>query len=255
MNELQNFNFEGFDVRTLQVDSITWFAANDVASTLGLSNTTVAINRLDDDEVTKFNLGGLSGETNFISEAGLYKLIGSSRKPAAKKFNRWVTHEVLPTIRRHGAYMTDARIEEVLSDPDTIIKLATDLKGERVRRLKAEQVITEQRPKVLFAESVETSHTSILVGDLAKILRGNGIQIGANRLFGWMRDNGYLIAGNRSDKNMPTQRSMEMGLFKVKETVINHSDGHTSISKTSKVTGKGQRYFINKFLNERVLEV
>ena len=249
MNELQNFNFEGKEIiRTIQQDSFTWFAANDVASTLGLSNTTVAINRLDDDEVTKFNLGGLSGETNFISEAGLYKLIGSSRKPAAKKFNRWVTHEVLPTIRRHGAYMTDARIEEVLSDPDTIIKLATDLKGERVRRLKAEQVITEQRPKVLFAESVETSHTSILVGDLAKILRGNGIQIGANRLFGWMRDNGYLIAGNRSDKNMPTQRSMEMGLFEVKETAITHSDGHTSISKTVKVTGRGQQYFIAKFL-------
>lgn len=236
MNELQNFNFEGNEVRTIQRDSITWFAANDVTKNLGLSNTTVAVSRLDDDEVTKFNLGGLSGSTNFISEAGLYKLVGSSHKPAAKKFNRWVTHEVLPTIRRTGQYSVQEQLPHSFAEA---LQLAAD---------QAKQ-IELQKPKVLFADSVATSHTTILIGELAKILRGNGIDVGATRLFQWLRDNGYLISRKGSDWNMPTQKAMNLGLFKIKETSISHSDGSVSVSKTTKVTGKGQQYFINKFLS------
>lgn len=168
MNELQNFNFEGNEVRTVQRDSITWFAANDVTKNLGLSNTTVAVSRLDDDEVTKFNLGGLSGSTNFISEAGLYKLVGSSHKPAAKKFNRWVTHEVLPTIRKHGAYLTDQKIEEVLTDPDTIIKLATQLKEERTGRLIAEQQVQELKPKATYYDRILSNKALVAISVIAK---------------------------------------------------------------------------------------
>ena len=235
MNELQNFNFEGNEVRTIQQDSMTWFAATDVTDNLGLTNTTVAISKLDDDERSKFNLGR-QGKVNFISEAGLYKLIGSSRKPAARKFNRWVTHEVLPMIRKTGQYSIQTQIPQSFSE-------ALQLAADQAKQLEL------QKPKVLFADSVATSHSTILIGELAKILRGNGVDIGANRLFEWLRTNGYLISRKGTDWNMPTQRSMDLGLFKIKETAISHSDGSVSVSKTTKLTGKGQQYFINKFLN------
>ena len=164
MDEVQNFDFEGNEVRTIQKDSMTWFAANDVTNTLGLTNTTVAVSRLDDDEVTKFNLGSLSGETNFISEAGLYKLIGSSRKPAAKKFNRWVTHEVLPTIRKHGMYATDG----LLNNPDLIIKIATQLKEERTGRLLAEQQVQELKPKATYYDLILQNKSLLSVSKISK---------------------------------------------------------------------------------------
>ena len=158
----------------------------------------------------------------------------------------WVW-DVVESIRKHGAYMTPEKIEEVLLNPDTIIQLATTLKEEQQKRIQAERQLEEQKPKVIFADAVSTSRTSILVGELAKIMRQNGIDTGQNRLFQWLRDNGYLIKRKGTDYNMPTQYSMDLGLFEVKETVITHTDGHTSISKTPKVTGKGQIYFINKF--------
>ncbi|WP_204123194.1 phage antirepressor [Lacticaseibacillus mingshuiensis] len=247
MNELQLFNFEGNDVRTLNHDEQIWFAAPDVTKALELSNTTVAVSSLDDDERAKFNLGR-QGDTNFISEPGLYKLVGASHKPAAKRFNRWVTHEVLPSIRKHGAYMTPETIEKAIYDPDFIIKLATQLKNEQARTAALTADNERMKPKALFADAVATSHTTILVGELAKLLRQNGVDIGQNRLFKMLRDQGYLINRKGSDWNMPTQRSMDMKLFRVKETTIGHSDGSVSISKTVKVTGKGQQYFINKFL-------
>ena len=185
-----------------------------------------------------------------INESGLYSLILSSKLPHAKKFKHWVTSEVLPSIRKHGAYMTDSTLEQALTSPDFLIKLATELKTEKEKRQALEVQAEENKPKVLFADAVSVSQTSILVGDLAKIIKQNGVNIGANRLFAWLRDNGYLIKRKGSDYNMPTQYSMDLKLFEVKETVITHSDGHTSISKTPKVTGKGQQYFINKFLNE-----
>ena len=183
-----------------------------------------------------------------INEPGLYSLIISSKLPQAKKFKRWVTADVLPSIRKHGAYMTPQKIEEVLLNPDTIIKLATDLKAEREERMKLQRETEELKPKALFADAVSASKTSILIGDLAKLIKQNGHDIGQRRLFQWMRDKGYLIKQQGASWNMPTQKSMEMGLFEIKETTITHSDGHISISKTVKVSGKGQVYFVNKFI-------
>ena len=246
-NQLQIFKNEEFgQIRVVDMNNEPWFIAIDICKALDLSNPTVAVQRLDEDERAKFNLGR-QGETNIVNEYGLYNLILASRKPEAKKFKRWITHEVIPSIRKHGAYMTPQKIEEVLLNPDTIIQLATTLKEEQQARLRAEKQIEKDKPKVLFADAVTASHTSILVGELAKLLRQNGIDTGQNRLFSWLRDNGYLIRRKGTDYNMPTQYSMDLGLFEVKETSITHSDGHVSVSKTPKVTGKGQVYFINKF--------
>lgn len=250
MNEPQLFKFEGINVRTLKHEEQIWFAAMDVTKSIGLTNTTVALASLDEDEVTKFNLGSRQGNTNFISEPGLYKLIGASRKPAAKRFNRWVTHEVLPSIRKHGAYMTPETIEKAIYNPDFIINLATQLKDEQAKTAALTADNETMKPKALFADAVATSNTTILVGDLAKVLKQNGVDIGAKRLFAWLREQGYLIKRIGADYNSPTQRAMELGLFEVKETAISHSDGHVTVQKTPKVTGKGQQYFINKFLQK-----
>lgn len=263
MNNLQLFNFEGNNVRTLKVDDEPRFVAKDVAKILGYSRTADAVRTHVDPEdkgVGEIQTPGGKQKLQIINESGLYSLILSSKMPNAKRFKRWVTSEVLPAIRKHGAYMTDEKIEEVLTDPDTIIKLATQLKDERQQRLieqqlrrDAESQVREMKPKAMFADSVATSKSTVLVGELAKIIRGNGVDMGATRLFRWMREHGYLINRKGSDWNMPTQRAMDLGLFKIKETTINHSNGTTSISKTPKVTGKGQQYFINKFLKGREL--
>ena len=194
---------------------------------------------------------GILQYPTIINESGLYSLVLSSKLPTAKKFKRWVTSEVIPSIRKHGAYMTPDKLEEVLLKPDTLIQLAQNLKAEQEKRMALEVKMEEQKPKVLFAESVEAAKTSILIGELAKLLKQNGINIGQNRLFEWLRNNGYLIRRQGSDYNMPTQRAMEMGLFEIKETTITHSDGHIHVSKTPKVTGKGQVYFVNLFVSGR----
>ena len=246
--DLQVFNNNQFgELRTVVKDGEPWFVAVDVCKALEIANPTQAVNRLDSDERAMFNIGR-QGETNIISESGLYSLVLGSRKPQANAFKRWVTHDVIPSIRKHGAYMTPSTIEKVLSDPDTIIRLATDLKKEREQRKQLERKVEQDKPKVLFADAVETAKTSILVGELAKLLRQNGIKIGQNRLFEWLRQNGYLIARAGHDHNMPTQYSMERGLMEIKERTINNPDGSTYITRTPKITGKGQRYFINKFL-------
>ena len=234
-------------VRTILVDNEVWVCAKDVCDILEIKNVTQAVQRLDEDERSMFNIGR-QGNTNIINEYGLYNLVLSSRKPSAKAFKRWITHEVIPAIRKHGAYMTGETLEQALTSPDFLIRLATELKTEQEARRLAEAQIEADKPKVLFADSVAASHGSILVGELAKLLNQNGIDIGQNRLFNWLRKNGYLICRKGTDYNMPTQRSMEMQLFSIKETAITHSDGHVSISKTVKVTGKGQLYFVNKFL-------
>ncbi|MCF1851303.1 phage antirepressor [Lactobacillus jensenii] len=167
MSDLQLFNFSGSDVRTLLIDEKPWFVASDVTKILGLSNTTVALSRLDDDERSKFNLGR-QGETNVVNEFGLYELILASRKPSAKKFKRWVTHEVLPAIRKHGAYMTDEKIEEVLYNPDTLIKLATQLKDEREGRLIAEQQVAELKPKASYYDTILNNKDLVPVSYIAK---------------------------------------------------------------------------------------
>lgn len=245
-------NAEFGSVRTLTIDEKPYFVGKDVAEILGYERPTKAIldhvDAEDKDEVPIQDSIGRMQKASIINESGLYSLILSSKLPNAKKFKRWVTSEVLPSIRKHGAYMTDSTLEQALTSPDFLIKLATELKTEKEKRQALEVQAEENKPKVLFADAVSVSNTSILVGDLAKIIKQNGVDIGANRLFAWLRDNGYLIKRKGTDYNMPTQYSMDLGLFEVKETAITHADGHTSISKTPKVTGKGQQYFVNKFL-------
>lgn len=252
-NELQIFNNPEFgEIRTLEEGERVLFCGSDVAKALGYTNPSKALSD-HCKGVTKRYTPTKSGtqEMSFIPESDLYRLVFSSKLPTAEKFTDWVTDEILPTIRKHGAYMTPDVIERTLTDPDYIIQLATTLKDEQQKRKALEAQAEENRPKVLFADSVAASHTSILIFDLAKILKQNGVKIGGHRLFDWMRKNGYLVRRDGNDHNMPTQRSMEMGLFEVKETTVSHSDGHISVNKTPKVTGKGQQYFINLFLSKK----
>lgn len=250
MNKLQLFNFEGNEVRTLKVNDEPYFVGKDVANILGYSRTADAIRSHVDPEdkgVGEIQTPGGRQKLQIINESGLYSLILSSKMPNAKRFKRWVTSEVLPAIRKHGAYMTDEKAFDVVNNKDGLASLLQ----QAADQLRAKDIqIEKMKPKALFADSVATSKSTVLIGELAKILRGNGVDIGATRLFRWMREHGYLINRKGSDWNMPTQRSMNLGLFKIKETTINHSNGTTSISKTPKVTGKGQQYFINKFLKE-----
>lgn len=249
---LQAFNNQEFGtIRTITVNDEPWFVGKDVATALGYKEPTKAAREKVDEEdrgVSKIDTPSGIQNTIIINESGLYSLTLSSKLPSAKKFKRWITSEVLPSIRKNGAYMTDATLEKALTSPDFLIQLATQLKEEKEARIQAEQTVEEQKPKVLFADAVASSHTSILIGDLAKLICQNGVNIGQKRLFEWLRENGYLIKRKGSDWNMPTQKAVELGLFKIKETAIAHADGSTHISKTVKVTGKGQQYFINKFL-------
>lgn len=245
--ELQIFNFENKEVRTQQLNNEIYFCLKDVCEILELSNATVVANRLEEDERTKFNLGR-QGEATFINESGLYSVILRSDKPNAKKFKKWVTSEVLPSIRKHGAYMTNDTLEKALTSPDFLIQLANKLKEEQLKVKTLENKIEEDKPKVLFAEALEVSKTSVLVGELAKLIKQNGIDMGANRLFEWLRRNGYL--GSRGENyNLPTQKSMDLKIMEIKKTNTVNSDGSIRTNKTPKITGKGQKYFINKFLN------
>lgn len=251
MNQLQIFqNPEFGTVRTVEIDGDPWLVGKDVAQALGYSNTRDALaKRVDPEDKGVANCDTLGGSqaVTIINESGLYSLVLSSKLPTARKFRHWVTSEVLPSIRRHGLYAAD----ELLNNPDLMIQAMEQLKAERAKNLQLSEKVRQDAPKVLFADSVAASHTSILVFDLAKLLRQNGVNIGGNRLFDWMRQNGYLVKRRGADWNMPTQRSMEMGLFEVKETSVTHSDGHVTVTKTPKVTGKGQVYFVNKFCGQR----
>ena len=245
-------NAEFGSVRTVNIDGVIHFVGKDVADILGYQNGSRDINRHVDEEDRQKTMifdGNQDKETIIINESGLYSLVLSSKLPTAKKFKHWVTSEILPSIRKHGAYMTENTLEKALTSPDFLIQLANQIKAEQEKNRQLKTQIEANKPKVIFADAVSVSNTSILVGDLAKLIKQNGVDIGANRLFKWLRDNGYLISRKGSDYNSPTQKSMEMKLFEVKETVVTHSDGHTSINKTPKVTGKGQQYFVNKFLS------
>lgn len=254
MNNLQIFNSPDFgQIRTIQQNGEPWFVGKDVAQALGYSQTAKAVREHVKDNhkgMSVLDTPGGKQETTIIDEAGLYSLVMRAKTEKAEAFQEWVTSEVLPAIRKHGGYLTADKIEQALTDPDTIIKLATTLKEERAARQQAEASLKAAQPKMLFADAVSASDSTILIGDLAKILKQNGHPIGQKRLFCWMREQGYLIKRAGADYNSPTQRAMELGLFKIKETAISHSDGHVSVSKTTKVTGKGQQYFINKFCGE-----
>lgn len=260
MNEVQIFSSPEFgEIRTTGDRNNPLFCLADVCKAVGL--TPKGVNqRLSDEVISNYPIIDSLGRTQmalFVSEDGLYDVILDSRKPEAKAFRKWITSEVLPAIRKHGAYMTPETIEEVLLSPDTIIKLATNLKAEQQRRVIAEckvafleEVTIENAPKVLFATAVEGSNHSCLVGELAKILYQNGVEIGQNRLFEWLRENNFLCTKGESH-NIPTQKAMEMGLFEIKKRTVNKPDGTSIVTTTPKITGRGQIYFVNRFLRDK----
>lgn len=256
MSELQIFKSPAFgQVRTVTIDGEPWFVAKDVATALGYSNTRDAIAKhVDDDDKNTVVIRDGKGNPNqtVINESGLYSLVLSSKLPTAKNFKHWITSEVLPAIRKTGGYIANAETmtdAEIMSKALMIAKQTIESREQRIHSLEAE---TERmKPKEIFADAVSASNSSILIGDLAKILHGNGIKIGRGRLFAWMREHGYLIKQKGTSYNMPTQRAMELKLFKVKEGSYVDGKGNNVITKTTKVTGKGQQYFINKFLAEK----
>ena len=279
MNLMAFDNNEFGQVRAFQKDGEVWFVGKDVCEAFGDTNYRRSLSRIDNEDKNTSQISTPGGTQNMtvINESGLYSLLFQMQPQKAKgvsqsaqpqkahrdgvsdaypieiqeridklhRFKRWVTAEVLPAIRKHGAYLTDKKAYEITHNPDSLADLLIQA-GEQLR--KKDLVIQEMQPKALFADAVATSKTSILIGDLAKILKQNGVNIGQKRLFEWLRNHGYLVKRNGADRNMPTQKSMDMGLFEIKETVVTHADGHVTISKTTKVTGKGQQYFINKFL-------
>src|SRR5690625_471794 len=250
MNQLTKM-FEGKELTIIEKGNEPHFLLRDVCNILGIGHVATVRKRLEDDVVSNYPIKHRLGRTQqatFVNEDGLYDVILDSRKPEAKKLRKWITSEVIPSIRKHGAYMTPEKIEEVLLSPDTLIKLATNLKEEQEKRKQAERLIEEQKPKVLFADAVETSRSSVLVGELAKLIKQNGYNIGQNRLFEWLRNNGYLMKRGQS-RNLPTQKSMDLELFEVKKRTINNPDGSIRTTSTPMVTGKGQVYFIDKFLS------
>lgn len=251
MNELKIFQSEEFgEIRTVQLNNETYFVGKDIATALGYERAAKAIqdhvDAEDKDEIPIQDSIGRMQNTPIITESGVYALIFGSKLESAKRFKHWVTSEVLPSIRKHGVYAVD----ELLNNPDMAIKAFTALKEEREKNKILQSENQRMRPKEIFADAVSASHTSILIGDLAKILKQNGIDTGQKRMFEWLREHGYLIKRNGAERNMPTQKSMELGLFEVKESTVNNPDGSVRINRTTKVTGKGQQYFINKFLSD-----
>lgn len=268
MNNLQIFENEEFgSVRIVIINDEPWFVGKDVCEAYGDTNYKRSLSRLDDCDksVSQIHTPGGLQTMIIINESGLYSLMfamqpqkgGTDDDPPKKerikerieklqRFKHWVTHKVLPSIRKHGMYATD----DLLNDPDLAIKAFTALKEERERNRLLQAENCEMKPKALFADAVAASKTSILIGDLAKLIKQNGIEIGQKRLFSWLREKGYLIKGG-FDYNMPTQRSMQLGLFEIKESTQVNADGSTRINRTTKVTGKGQQYFINKFLGDK----
>lgn len=247
MKKVQVFKNEEFEVRTVEINGEPWFIGKDVTNILGYQNGSRDINRHVDEEdkgsTEMVSPGGVQQMT-IINESGLYSLILGSKLPSAKRFKHWVTSEVLPAIRQNGVYMTDDKAYDITHNPGSLADLLLQA-GEQLKQ--KEIIIQEMKPKALFADAVTTSHTSILVGDLAKIIKQNGYEIGQKRLFEWLRQNGYLIKSG-SSKNMPTQKSMDLHLFEVKESTVQNPDGSVRVTKTPKCTGEGQVYFINKFL-------
>lgn len=250
MNDMKIFeNSEFGAVRVVDVNGEPWFVARDVASALGYVDTTQAI-RMHCEKAKDFRgveMTATATPMKIIPEEDVYALIFGSRLESAKQFRRWICDEVLPAIRKHGGYLTPAKLEEALTDPDTIIRLATNLKAEREKRQALEAQAAADRPKVVFAESIEVAKTSILVGEMAKLIKqATGCDMGQNRFFEWLRANGYLHKGG-SARNMPTQRCIDAGWMEIKEGTRIGSSGECHIIRTPKVTGKGQIYFVNLF--------
>lgn len=256
--------FEGHEVEAFELKGQVLFNPYHVGECLELNGDAVrkAMSRMNEKQVLKITNSDVTNNhirklnnagENFLTESGVYKLVFKSRKLNAERFTDWVTDEVLPSIRKHGMYAVD----DLINDPDLAIKAFMALKEEKTRNKMLQADNERMRPKEIFADAVATSQTSILIGDLAKLLKQNGVETGQKRFFEWLRENGYLIKRKGADWNMPTQKAMERGLFEVKESAVNNPDGSVRINKTTKVTGKGQQYFINKFLgtsDKRLLE-
>lgn len=248
---LEVFNYENNNIRAFEQDGQAWFVAKDVCEVLEISKHRDAVSRLRDNQRGSVLVDTLGGKQEMaaVNEAGLYKLVFTSRKPEAERFTDWIADEVLPSIRKHGMYATPATVEAMIQDPATMIEILQALKNEQDQRRALELQVEQDKPRVLFSQAVEASDTSILVGDLAKILKQNGVNVGQNRLFAWMRDNGYLIKSGNS-RNMPTQYSMDRGWFEIQERVIQVSNQEPKIKRTPRVTGKGQLYFVNRFISD-----
>lgn len=251
-NEIQKFDFRGASLRTLTDEAgEPWFVAKDVCDILELNNVTEALRPLDDDEKSNFRNSEVAQNGGraplIISEPGLYKLIMRSRKLEAKEFQRWVTHEVLPQIRRTGGYIPTTDVDDDMTILAKAVMIGQRTMEAQKRKIAAQQTrIVELEPKARSADAVAASDGTCLVGELAKMLRQNGMDIGQNRLFRLLQADGYL-GKSGSNRNVPTQRAMDLGLFRIKETTVTHADGHTTVSRTPKVTGKGQRYFIDRY--------
>ena len=254
-SEIQSYNFNGAALRTLADENgEPWFVAKDVCDILGMSNPSMAVTALDKDEVAQIDPKDYLGSenrsnqaVNIVSEPGLYKLIMRSRKPEAKEFQRWVTHEVLPSIRKTGGYIPTSESdsdEDIMARAVLVAQKTIERKNQQLQAKDAQIKVLE--PKARFADAVAASDGTCLVGELAKMLRQNGMDIGQNRLFRLLQADGYL-GKSGSNRNVPTQRAMDLGLFRIKETTVTHADGHTTVSRTPKVTGKGQRYFIDRY--------
>ena len=254
-NEIRKFDFRGASLRTLTDEAgEPWFVAKDACDILGMSNPSMAVTALDKDEVAQIDPKDYLGSenrsnqaVNIVSEPGLYKLIMRSRKPEAKEFQRWVTHEVLPQIRRTGGYIPMSESdsdEDIMARAALVAQKTIERKNQQLQAKDAQIKVLE--PKARFADAVAASDGTCLVGELAKMLRQNGMDIGQNRLFRLLQADGYL-GKSGSNRNVPTQRAMDLGLFRIKETTVTHADGHTTVSRTPKVTGKGQRYFIDRY--------
>lgn len=252
MNQLQVFKNELFEVSAKQEGDQIFFDVEQVAKSLGITDKKNGAEYVRWKRVNSYlpNNSPQVAKGDLIPEPLVYKLAFKAQNDVAEKFQDWLAIEVIPSIRSHGAYMTPETIEQALLNPDTLIKLATNLKEEQEKRALAEQIIEEQKPKVLFAEAVETSKSSVLIGELAKIIKQNGFNIGQNRLFEWLRTNGFLIKRKGEGYNLPTQRSMDQGLFEIKKRTINNPDGSIKTTRTTMVTGKGQIYFVKKFLGD-----
>lgn len=244
-NILEVFNSSEFgSIRTFKINNTIHFVGKDIAVALGYSNPQKAVrDHIDDEDRTVNNSFTINGTPAvLINESGLYSLVLSSKLESAKRFKRWITAEVLPALRRTGSYS--------LNIPQTLPEALRAYADEVEQHNKTKALVEAQRPKVIFADAVSTSESDILVGDLAKLLNQNGYVVGQNRLFEQLRNEGFLISRKGNSYNMPTQRAMELGLFRIKETAITHSDGRVSLNKTPKVTGKGQQYFINRFIGK-----
>ena len=265
MSNLQIFNSDEFgNIRTIIVNGEPMFCLVDVCRALGIGNVNQLKTRLNESWVIANEVGVQTGikadgmpalqkiKMNFVNESNLYKVIFQSRKESAERFTDWVTGQILPSIRKNGGYIANQENmtpEQIMAAGLQAAQKIIEEKNRQIREQEAD--IQRMRPKEVFADAVTTSRTSILIGQLAKIISQNGVQIGQNRLFAWMRENGYLIIRRGPDYNMPTQRAMEMRLFEIKERTVNRADGSSKITRTTMVTGRGQQYFINKFLNNK----